>query len=54
MRRWMTARRALELLGLAHLLWLYGYGLLHWRVGTVALALLWILICLTLWRERES
>lgn len=44
---------ALGIIGLGHLLWLYGYGLIHWRVGTVACALAWIMIVLYFWNREE-
>ena len=53
MRKHLKARAVLAYLGLAHLLALYVYGLTVRPVLTGTLALAWIVVVLTFWREEK-
>lgn len=46
MKRRLTLRHLLLFVGTAQLLYLWGWGLLHWRIGTLALSTLWIAVLL--------
>lgn len=53
MKKHLAARAVLAYLGLGHLLALYVYGLTVQPVLTGALALAWIMLVLTFWREEK-